>query len=54
MRLKKCPKCKQIKLLNQFYKNKRYKDGYEYWCIECVLFYNNRNRTINLPRHLLQ
>jgi hypothetical protein len=43
---KKCSDCNTIKLLDKFYANKRYKDGYRNQCIDCHLqrgktYYNN-------------
>lgn len=34
--MKKCTKCKKRKLITEFYKNLRYKDGYVSWCKKCV------------------
>jgi len=33
--MKKCTKCKQIKPLTEFGKNKQSKDGITYWCLQC-------------------
>lgn len=30
-----CGKCKKRKLLKEFRKNARYKDGVDWWCLEC-------------------
>ena len=35
MDTKKCTKCGEIKELDQFFKNKRHKDGFQYDCKEC-------------------
>jgi len=32
---KRCTKCRTVKRVSEFYKNKRYRDGSEYWCKEC-------------------
>ncbi len=35
MQNKRCSKCKEIKLIHKFYKDKRHKDGLQSSCIEC-------------------
>jgi len=35
MENKRCPKCKQIKSIDEFYKNSRRKDGHGSWCKLC-------------------
>lgn len=37
--MKQCSKCKEIKSLDHFYKNKNYKDGLYYQCKTCVSIY---------------
>ena len=32
---KKCSKCKQIKAISEFYKDRGSKDGLHYWCKQC-------------------
>ena len=32
---KRCTKCKDIKEVTEFYKNKKIKCGYDSWCKEC-------------------
>ena len=32
---KKCPKCKNIKSLEDFFKDKTNKDGHAHWCKNC-------------------
>ena len=39
---KKCSKCKQLKELTHFFKNKDSKDGYFPWCKECKKVINKR------------
>lgn len=43
--LKKCSKCKEIKLLNEFYRRSKSKDGYQDHCKECQ-FTRHRKYTI--------
>lgn len=38
--MKKCSKCKEVKLLSLFYANKKSRDGYSSWCRGCT---NSRN-----------
>ena len=33
---KKCSKCGEVKSLEDFHKNKNYKDGHHYWCKKCL------------------
>jgi hypothetical protein len=40
--MKICSKCKQEKPLDQFYPNKKRKDGYNVWCKNCNLIYNSQ------------
>lgn len=42
MTTKICSKCKQESLLQQFVKDKRYKDGYGSWCKSCRRSYQNK------------
>ena len=35
--LKRCTKCKQVKPHQEYKHNKRFKDGYEYYCKRCLL-----------------
>jgi len=37
---KRCPKCKQLKLISKFYKSRSQKDGLSIWCKEC----NNKQK----------
>lgn len=39
---KKCPKCKKIKQLTEFNKNKRCKDGLQKYCKICQSYYNRQ------------
>jgi hypothetical protein len=34
--MKRCPKCKQVKSYDEFYKRKDMKDGYSCWCKKCT------------------
>lgn len=36
MKIKKCSKCKKIKLLAEFHKNKTQKDSHNSWCKDCM------------------
>jgi hypothetical protein len=47
---KECRKCSVVKPLKNFYKHKRYKDGYRNDCIEChnILFKDYYNQTYNV------
>lgn len=40
MDTKQCTKCKQIKTIDNFNKDKRYKDGYANWCKACFREYH--------------
>ncbi len=42
MENKRCHKCKNEKSINDFYSDKRQKDGKSTYCIECRKAYNNR------------
>ena len=42
MKKKKCSKCGKIRLVKEFYKNKRYKDGYGCWCKGCTYEHNKK------------
>lgn len=42
--LKKCCKCKEVKPLDLFYNCKRYKDGKQQKCIECIKWYADIKR----------
>ena len=48
MQTKKCDKCKQIKSINEFYKKKTSKDGFQYWCKSCLKEYK-RSKYIPHP-----
>jgi len=37
---KQCTKCKKVKSLSEFGKNKQAKDGKTYWCLQCKREYN--------------
>lgn len=39
IKLKVCSKCKKEKLLNEFYNNKKSKDGKTVWCVDCIKKY---------------
>lgn len=41
---KKCCKCKEIKTINLFHKDKSKKDGLRYTCIECRRIYNQEDK----------
>jgi len=38
--MKKCPKCKELKEVSEFYKSKSTKDGLRTWCKVCNAKYN--------------
>lgn len=44
MVMKVCIKCKIHKPLDAFHRNKRVKDGYQSWCIECRKIYDEENK----------
>lgn len=37
-----CTKCKKTKPISEFHKQKKAKDGYSYWCKECMKEYNKK------------
>lgn len=41
---KRCSKCKQIKPIEEFCKNKRYRDGYYCWCNICENLWHKKYR----------
>ena len=41
--MKQCSKCKKIKPLSEFYKNKSRKDGLRYNCIDCTKQWNKKH-----------
>ena len=45
---KKCPKCKNIKSLEDFYKDKTKKDGHGHWCKNCGKETNNKYRNTEI------
>lgn len=47
--MKTCSKCNQTKNLNLFYRNKRNKDGLNYYCKECSNSINNDFRKNRYP-----
>lgn len=44
MKTKTCTKCYKIKLISEFNKQKKAKDGHSYWCKECVKEYQKENK----------
>lgn len=56
MEKKHCGRCKEIKVINEFYKSKQTKNGYSSWCKQCYKEYrtkwrnNNRERVRELNR----
>lgn len=43
---KKCPRCKDLKLTTEFYKNEAYSNGLDSWCIDCRKeVYKNYSKT---------
>lgn len=44
---KRCPRCKDIKLLEQFYNNKSRRDGKSSWCKACACLFNRKDRQRN-------
>ncbi len=51
--MKICNKCKQAKVLTEFYSDKLTKDGVKYSCIKCHNHYNNILRNKNPEMHRL-
>jgi len=52
MKTKKCSRCKKVKNLNEFSKDKQRKDGIAYWCKECKneswrKYYKNNLEKVN-------
>ena len=45
-----CTKCKKRKKLKEFYKDKKTKDGYAYWCKKCCKEYSQNNKE-KLAKH---
>ena len=50
---KRCTDCGNVKSLNDFYKNKNFKDGLQYYCKECEIkrkldYYNSKNGLITI------
>ena len=43
MKNKKCSACNQVKLITEFHKNKKNKDGYHNQCKKCRYEYNLKN-----------
>lgn len=41
---KKCPQCKEVKPVSEWYKNKRQPDGFSAWCKDCTKDYHYQNR----------
>lgn len=48
---KKCPKCKQIKCLDEFSKAKNQKDGLQCWCKQCAKEYQNQYYQEHEPQY---
>jgi hypothetical protein len=42
-----CTKCQRWKAESDFYKERRYKDGLRYFCIECMLVYERGHYNYN-------
>jgi len=52
MELKRCSRCKQWKLLSEFYKDKRAKDGLQSRCKQCwTIYYREDKKRITIQRH---
>lgn len=53
MKTKRCSKCNEIKSMNEFYKNKRNKDGLHRWCKKCLKKYckNNSEKIKKISRN---
>jgi hypothetical protein len=49
MSQKRCSKCKEVKLISEFNKDKSKKDGHYYQCKECSRLKNKRFRDDNKP-----
>jgi hypothetical protein len=43
MQTKRCPKCGEVKFIDEFYKNKSKKDGFNWWCKNCNTKYRKNN-----------
>ena len=41
---KKCSKCEEVKLLDEFHRSKGEPDGYNFWCKVCKKQYNQNNK----------
>lgn len=41
MKTKKCSRCKEVRPITEFWKNKYMKDGFRYWCKNCGRKYQN-------------
>lgn len=46
--MKKCPKCGNVKTVDEFYRSFGNKDGYQVWCKDCF----KSVRAANRARHL--
>lgn len=49
--IKKCPKCKEEKQVDYFYKNRTKKDGYSDWCKECNKVFKREYRKTHLGQN---
>lgn len=43
MKIKICSKCRKIKNIKEFYKNKSKKDGLSIWCKKCIKEWREKN-----------
>ena len=50
MEEKKCPRCKELKPVARFSKNKRCKDGLCCWCKECGIIKTSEWKAANIER----
>ena len=48
---KKCPKCGEVKSIDDFHKSKIYKDGHKYDCAMCANEYRRKDRNNNKERY---
>ena len=52
MKTKQCSKCKRVKSVSEFSKDKRYKDNYKNWCKECKKEYDKNHYQNNKEKIL--